>query len=349
MARPIRNPPNPWATAEVEWLGEPPPARLEVFEERARSVLTANDSPDLALRWSVNPYRGCHHGCSYCYARRSHQYLGFGAGTDFERRIVVKVNAPEALDRELARRDLGGEPVVFSGNTDCYQPLEASYRLTRRCLAVCAARGAAVAVITKSALVRRDVDLLAALAARGLASVCLSIPVADEEVARGLEPWAARPALRFETLRELSSAGIPTAVSLAPQIPALTDHEIPRVLELARAAGATRCFMTLVRLSGEVLPVFEERLHEAFPARATRVLGAIREVRGGELNDSRYGQRLRGAGPRWDAIEALFRLHARRLGFAVGEGVTDRPTGPTHTRGRQGALFDGSCPASTGE
>lgn len=340
MARPVRNPPNPWATTEVEWLGEPPPARLEVFEERARSVLTQNDSPDLALRWSVNPYRGCHHGCAYCYARRSHQYLGFGAGTDFERRIVVKVNAPEVLARELARRDLGGEPVVFSGNTDCYQPLEASYRLTRRCLEACAERNAAAAVITKSALVRRDLDLLAALAERGLVSVCLSIPVADEAIARGLEPWAAPPELRFETLRALSASGIPTAVSLAPQIPGLTDHDIPRVLERARAAGATRCFMTMVRLSGEVLPVFEERLREAFPGRAARVLGAIREVRGGALNEARYGARLRGEGPRWEAIEGLFRLHARRLGYAVGEEVSQRPPGPPRPGPRQASLFE---------
>jgi DNA repair photolyase len=349
MARLVSNPPNPWASAEVEWLGEPPSARLEVYEERARSILTANDSPDLALRWSVNPYRGCHHGCAYCFARRSHQYLGFGAGTDFERRIVVKVNAPDLLDRALARRDLEGEPLVFSGNTDAYQPLEASYRLTRRCLEVCLRHGAAVAVITKSALVRRDADLLARLAERGRATVCLSIPVADDEIARRLEPWAARPTLRFETLRVLSAAGIPTAVSLAPQIPGLTDHEIPRVLERARAAGATRCFMTMVRLAGEVRPVFEERLREAFPARATRVLGAIREVRGGALNDSRFGRRLKGEGPRWEAVETLFRLHARRLGYAVGEGVAQRPPAAAPDRPRQRALFDGEGTPAGGD
>ncbi len=315
MPRPVSNPPNPWASMHVEWLGEPPPARLEVFEEEARSVVSENDSPDVPFRWSVNPYRGCIHGCAYCYARPGHQYLGWGAGTDFDRKIVVKVNAPSVLARELSRASWRRESITFSGVTDCYQPLEASYGLTRRCLEVCRAHRTPVAIITKGTLIRRDRELLAAMKAESLASVYISIPFLDDATARRIEPFAAAPSQRFETLRLLSEAGIPTGIALAPVIPGLNDSEIPRILDRAKAAGANRAFLVLLRLPAEVRPVFEERLREAFPLRAERVLHAVRDTRAGRWNDPRFGARMEGTGPRWEAVRGLFDLHCRRLGL----------------------------------
>jgi DNA repair photolyase len=318
--RRVSNPPNPWLTSQVEWLEEPPVAELAVYEEEAGSVLTENESPDVGFRFSVNPYRGCWHACAYCYARPSHQYLGFGAGTDFERRIVVKTNAPDALSLELARASWRREEVAFSGNTDCYQPLEASYELTRRCLQVCLARHTPVCVLTKSTLVRRDVDLLAKLARGPGAQVSLTIPFPDESVARALEPGAPSPERRFETLKILSDAGIPTGVSLAPLIPGLNESDVPGILERARDCGATSAFTILLRLPAEVLPVFSERFQEAFPERWKKVENALREMRGGGLNDSRFGERMRGHGARWEAVEQLFQITCRRLGLNGGEG-----------------------------
>jgi DNA repair photolyase len=337
MPRPVSNPPNPWSTTHLSWLGEPPHAELEVFEEEARSVLTENESPDISFRYSVNPYRGCLHGCAYCYARPTHQYLGFGAGTDFDRKIVVKVNAPEALVRDLAKPSFAGGTIAFSGNTDCYQPLEASYGLTRRCLEVCRDSGNTVGVITKGMLVRRDLDILAEMAGRGLASVFVSIPFADDLTARKIEPYASRPSQRFETLRLLSAAGIPAGIAVAPVIPGLNDRDIPALLEEARAAGARSAFMVLLRLPAEVLPVFEERLREEFPLRAEKVLNGIRDVRGGKLNESRFGARMQGTGPRWEAIERLFDLHVNRLGL---NRERRRDPAPARCQVRQATLFD---------
>jgi DNA repair photolyase len=328
MPRPVSNPPNPWATTEVEWLEEPPPARLEVFEEEARSIVSTNDSPDLPFRFSANPYRGCQHGCAYCYARPSHQYLGFGAGTDFETRIVVKTNAAELLREELARaRWRGRERLVLSGVTDCYQPLEASYRLTRAMLGVALEFRQPVTIITKSALVRRDLDLLAKLNARAGASVFLSIPFADAALCRRIEPATASPETRFQTLRALSAAGIPCGVSVSPLIPGLNDAEVPAVLARAAAAGATKAFLTLVRLPAEVEPVFLARLRDACPDRAERVVHAIEEARGGKRNESAFGRRMTGGGARFEAVLELFRIQARLLGLDVGAGV--EPVGPS--------------------
>ena len=315
MIRPASNPPNPWAATRVEWIGEPPPARLEVFEEEAKSVLSENDSPDLNFRYSVNPYRGCVHGCAYCYARPTHQYLGYGAGTDFDRKIVVKVNAPELLRREISRPGWERDTINFSGVTDCYQALEASYRLTRGCLEVTSEAGVPIGVITKSALVRRDLDLLGDMARRGLARAFVSIPFLDDAVGRRIEPWASSVADRFETLRLLRAAGVPAGIGIAPVIPGLNDTHIPGLLERARDAGATSAFIILLRLPAEVLPVFEERLAEAFPDRRQKVWGAIREARGGKVTESRFGKRFHGEGPRWKAIEDLFQIHCRRLGL----------------------------------
>ena len=279
MPRRVSNPPNPWSTTEVEWIGEPPPVEIQVFEEEAKSIVASNDSPDVPFRWSVNPYRGCQHACAYCYARNTHQYLGFGAGTDFDSKIVVKRNAPQLLRERLARRGWKGEWIAFSGVTDCYQPLEASYRLTRACLEVCLEFRNPVGVITKSALARRDLDLFEALGRRGGSSVFLSIPFADEATARAIEPWASSPERRFETLGHLSDAGVETGVAIAPVIPGLNESDVPEILTRAREAGATRAFFTLLHLPAEVRPVFEERIRQAFPGRADKVLHGLEEMR----------------------------------------------------------------------
>ncbi len=319
MPRPVSNPPNPWLSQHTEWLDEPPVAELQVFEEEAKSVLAENKSPDLGFRWSLNPYRGCYHACAYCYARPSHQYLGFGAGTDFDRKIVVKVNAPKVLERELAKRSWKRELVVFSGNTDCYQPLEASYVLTRRCLEVMLAHRNPIGMITKGALVRRDIDVLAKLAQRTLVNVSITIPFATDEIGRKLEPGASSPSKRFETLRALSEAGIPTGIAIAPMIPGLNESDIPELLERAKEAGATSAFMTLLRLSAEVLPVFRERLNETMPERAKKIESAIRDMRAGQMNDSSFGARMSGSGARWEMVERLFDVQCKRLGLDARE------------------------------
>jgi DNA repair photolyase len=338
MPRPVANPPNPWLSTHVEYLEGVPDARLEVYEEEARSVLSSNDSPDLPYSHSVNPYRGCYHGCAYCYARPTHEYLGWGAGTDFERKLVVKVNAPELLRAAFDAKGWRGDTVVFSGVTDCYQPLEAAYGLTRRCLAVCADYRNPAAVITKGALVARDADLLARVHAEARAQVTVSIPFADDEGGRRLEPFASPVTKRFRTIAALAAAGVPTAVGVAPVIPGLNDSQIPAILARAREAGATRAFMSMLRLPGSVLPVFAERLHAAAPLRAGAVLSAIRDVRGGAMYRGGFGERMRGQGARWQAIEQLFDAHARRLGFTA-----DRDAPPAHPFRRpsaQRSLFD---------
>jgi len=327
----VSNPPNPWASAHVEWLEEAPPVALEVYEEEARSIIATNDSPDVGFDFSVNPYRGCQHACAYCYARPTHQVLDLGAGTDFDSKIVVKVNAPELLRRELAGRRWarGRETIVFSGVTDCYQPLEASYELTRSCLEVCDEFRHPIAVITKGALVRRDAELLARMSRRGGAHVGISIPFANDEDGRKIEPLASSVSTRFETVRRLADAGIPVGVAIAPLIPGLNDFQVPEILARAREAGASSAFLVLLRLPAEVAPVFEERLRASFPERADKVLGALREMRGGVLYRSDFGSRMRGEGPRWEAVLQLFRLQCRRLGLESderrGAGPEQRP------------------------
>lgn len=323
--RPIQNPPNPWLSADVEWL-EPTPARLEVYEDATREILSRNDSPDIPFTWSLNPYRGCGHACAYCYARPTHEYLGFGAGTDFETRIAVKPRAAELLRAAFDRPSWRGEVVAFSGVTDCYQPLEASWRLTRACLEVCLEYRNPVSIVTKAPLVERDLDVLSRLAREASASVTLSIPFFDEAHARALEPGAATPRRRIETLRRLAAAGIPCGVLLAPVVPGLGDEDIPRVLEAARSAGASRAGWLLLKLPGSTKQVFEERLRAALPERAERVLHRIRETRGGALDDRRFGLRMRGEGPYAQAIDDLFRAAARRLGFDDARRGDDGPS-----------------------
>jgi DNA repair photolyase len=341
MPRPIDNPPNPWSSTHVEYLEEPPNATLSIYEEQARSVISENDSPDIGFRYSLNPYRGCLHACAYCYARPTHQYLGFGAGSDFDRKIVIKKNAPEVLRKELMRPSWQGELIVFSGNTDCYQPIEASYSLTRQCLEVCLDFRQPIGVITKSALIRRDVDLLAEIARRARCTVNMSVAFARDEVARKMEPYASRPSHRFEVLRRLADAGVSTGVIVAPIIPGLNDTDIPELLERARDAGAKRAGMTMLRLPAEVLPVFDARLEEAFPERAQKVRNAVREMRGGKMNLSEFGARMTGQGARWGAIESLFAVHCKRLGLNRDDMAREDPGPSTFRRPtKQGTLFD---------
>ncbi len=313
--RRVDNPPNPYISRETEWLEPPPVARLEVYEDSSRSILSTNDSPDLPFKWSVNPYRGCQHACSYCYARRTHEYLGFGAGTDFDTKLVVKQDAPQLLRAAFESPKWKGESVMFSGVTDCYQPLEAAYRITRQCLEVCVEFGNPAAVVTKGFLVVRDADLLARLNEKAAAHVWISIPFADASVCKLFEPQAPPPERRFEAVRRLREAGVPVGVFVSPVIPGLTDHEIPAILEQAAEAGAQFASFTALRLPGSVADVFIRRLRTAMPLRADRVLNRLRDIHGGKLNDSRFGHRMRGEGAYWETVRKLFAISKKRFGL----------------------------------
>lgn len=311
----LDNPPNPYESTHHEWLEPPPPVQMEVYEEQARSILSENDSPDVGFRWSVNPYRGCQHGCVYCYARPTHEYLGFGAGTDFETRIVVKTNAAERLDEEFRQPGWTGELVAMSGVTDCYQPLEAVYGLTRRCLEVCLTFRNPVGVVTKSFLVCRDIDVLSDLSRVTSVSVMFSIPFRDAETARKIEPGAPTPERRFEAMRRLADAGIPVGIIVAPIIPGLNDNDVPELLARAADCGAQTAGHIALRLPGSVEAVFFSRIRDVFPLRAQRIENRIREIRGGRLYDARFGHRMHGTGTYWMSVEELFDLSARRHGL----------------------------------
>ena len=235
----VSNPPNPWQVSTVDYLGEPPDTGLIVYEDHTKEILSKNDSPDVPFTWSVNPYRGCFHGCAYCYARPTHEYLGFGAGTDFERKIVVKPHAGALLRDTFERKSWKGENIVFSGVTDCYQPLEASYGLTRACLEVCLDYRNPVGIITKSPLVERDIPLLVELGKVATVHVCVSIPFWNESNARKIEPYVTTPVRRMKTVERLAKAGISVTVMVAPIIPGLNDEDIPDILSAAKDAGAT--------------------------------------------------------------------------------------------------------------
>src|SRR5213593_2853450 len=313
--RHVVNPPNPWLNYSVEWIGEPPPAKIEVFEEtETRSIISHNDSPDVAFDYSINCYRGCVHGCTYCFSRPTHEYLGYGAGTDFERKIVVKMHAPELLRHELMRPSWKGDEIVFSFTSDPYIPLESNYKLTRRCLEVCAEFRNPVGIVTKSALIRRDVDVLQRLATDASVTVFFSIPFADYDIARAVEPFAPSPNARFEAMRTLADSGIEVGIGIAPTIPGLTT-DIPELLQRAKGCGATKAFVNMLRLPGSVAPYFEQRLREKLPTKADRVLNRIRDARGGKLNSSVFGERMRGKGEYWSAQERLFEVYCKRLGF----------------------------------
>lgn len=341
MPRRVSNPPNPWAGPHVEYIGAPPAAALEVYEETAKSIVTRNESDDVPFTYGVNPYRGCQHACAYCYARAGHRYLDWGVGTDFDTKLVAKVNAPELLEVHLRKRSWTGDWLAFSGVTDPYQPLEASYGLTRSCLEVCHRYQNPVGIITKGALVRRDAELLGELARSAGAHVHLSIPFADEQTCRAVEPSAPSPRTRFEALRVLADAGVPVGVAVAPVLPGLNDSHIPEILERAAAAGASSAFMLLGRLSSEVRPVFEERLHGALPGKAARVLSGLDDARAGQSAEERssFGGRMRGSGPRWETIEQLFALHCRRHGLRLDREEVLAVVAPRRRRSTQGELF----------
>ena len=311
----IWNPPNPYLTEARELLGEPSAAELEVYEDQSQSILSHNDSPDIGFRWSVNPYRGCFHACAYCYARPTHEYFGLGAGTDFERKIFVKRRAPQLLEQAFRKRAWRGETIVLSGVTDCYQPLEAAWRLTRGCLEVCLAFRNPVGIITKSLLIRRDAELLAGLAREARVSVSLSIPFLDEEITRVIEPGAPTIRRRFETMEILAKAGVPVGIGVAPIIPGLNDTDIPGLLQEAKRRGAVFAFSTLLRLPGSVKAVFFHRLKTQLPLRAARIEQRIRETRDGALYDNRFGHRHHGQGAYWDVIEQTWAIWTRCAGF----------------------------------
>lgn len=343
--RPASNPPNPFLSAHAEWLDAPPAATLQVYEEDARSILSENESPDLPFRWSLNPYRGCHHACAYCYARPYHEYLGFGAGTDFDTRICVKRNAASLLEKTLAARAWRRERIAFSGVTDCYQPLEAVYGLTRACLEVCATHRNPVSIVTKAMLIIRDIDVLSRLERVSSARVYFSVTFADDDLARKIEPGAPPPSRRFQAMKELDAAGIPVGVMLAPIIPGLNDRDIPVLLERAALCGARAGAFMPLRLPGSVAAVFLERLRAALPDHAGRVEARIADMRGGELHDGRFCARMTGVGAYWQSVEALFAQAARRCGLntAAGEAPRSEPSERTISapaRARQLPLFD---------
>jgi DNA repair photolyase len=323
--RPVSNPPNPWHSTDVEYLEEIPEARFVVFEDHTREILSTNDSPDIHFSYSVNPYRGCQHACAYCYARPTHEYLGFGAGTDFDRKITIKPRAAELLRVAFDRPKWQGELVVFSGVTDCYQPLEASYHLTRGCLEVCLEYKNPVGIITKGPLVERDAELLAALHREAGAHVTVSIPIWDPATARAIEPVVTTPQRRIRIIERLAKAGVPVGVNVAPIIPGVGEAGMVKILEAAAAAGATWAGMVYLRLPGSVKQVFEERITEALPLRAEAILKKVRRARGGALYDSRFGDRMRGHGEEAGTAQALFSATVRRLGLDRGEGP-ERPS-----------------------
>jgi DNA repair photolyase len=337
----VENPPNPWLSTSVEWIGEPPEAKLEVFEETAtRSIITHNESPDVGFEYSINCYRGCTHACSYCFSRPTHEYLGFGAGTDFERKFVVKVKAAELLRRELMKPSWKGDEIVFSFTSDPYVPLEAHYKLTRKCLEVCLEFRNPISIVTKSALVRRDLDILLELHKEAAASVFFTIPFRDHETARALEPYAPTPNARFKAMEELAAAGIPVGIGVAPIILSLNDSHIPDLLKRARAVGAQYAFMTLLRLPGSVAPYFEQKLRERLPTKAERVLNRLREARQGRLNSSAFGERMRGHSEQWRIVERMFKLHCDRLGFNKQMMEEEAHASTFRRPSTQGILFD---------
>lgn len=312
------NPTNRFETIAVERDPEVPgPDHVEtsLLRDTSRSLITRNDSPDVGFEVSINPYRGCEHGCVYCYARPFHEYLGFSAGLDFESRILVKEDAPEILRKELSSPRWKPQTLAMSGVTDCYQPVERKLEITRRCLEVLAEFRNPVGVITKNELVTRDIDHLSVLAEHGAVAVYLSITTLESEVARKMEPRASHPRDRLKAIEKLAAAGIPVGVMVAPVVPAITDHEMPKILEAAASAGATSAGYVVLRLPGAVTGLFEDWLERHFPDRKEKVLNRLRDLRGGKLYDPRFGSRMRGEGLFADQIRATFETFKRRYGL----------------------------------
>jgi len=294
---------------------EEPLPHTQFLPDRSLTAIAWNDSPDIGFRASLNPYRGCEHGCIYCYARPTHEYLGFSSGLDFETRIMVKERAPELLRAELASANWEPQTIALSGVTDCYQPVERKLELTRRCLAVLAEFRNPVGIVTKNRLVIRDLDLLQELARYHAAVVFISLTTLTPELRRVMEPRTSPPAARLATIRDLAKAGIPVGVMTAPMIPGLNDHELPQLLAAAADAGARFAGYVTLRLPHQNKALFEQWLGEHFPARKDKVIAGIRAVRAGELNDPKFGARMRGSGRRADQIEQLFEVGCRKAGL----------------------------------
>jgi DNA repair photolyase len=328
----LSNPPGRFERAQVEsvddgWYQDEVPDSIETTLEpdRAREVISTNDSPDVPFEQSINPYRGCSHACSYCYARPSHAYMGLSPGIDFETRLFYKQDAARVLEEQLARPAYVCKSITLGANTDPYQPIEKRMRVTRSILEVLARTRHPVAIITKSALVLRDLDLLSDMARDQLASVAVSITTLDSDLKRAMEPRAASPHARLRTLAALNEAGIPTAVMAAPVIPALTDHELEAILEAAVQCGTRRAGYVLLRLPYEIKDLFREWLEAHYPQRAAHVMSLVRDMRGGRDNDPRFGHRMRGTGPYAELLSRRFRLACSRL------GLNSTPSDPLRT------------------
>ena len=314
------NPENRFESTHIEYdldeeTGEKPGRETKLYADETKNIISTNNSPDIPFGASINPYRGCEHGCIYCYARPTHEFLGFSAGLDFESRIMVKYNAPEKLRKKMRSPNWDPETIVMSGVTDPYQPIERKLQITRGCLQVLAECRNPVSIITKNYLVTRDIDYLKELAAHRAARVTLSVTTLDRDLARAMEPRTSQPGRRLQAIEKLADAGIPVGVNVAPIIPGLTDHECVKILEAARDAGATHAGYTIVRLPYGVKDLFADWLEQHFPDRRKKVLNKIRDMRGGELNDSTFGKRFRGEGNFAKQIKDLFSVHCKRLGF----------------------------------
>jgi len=296
-------------------LEELPPFKTEVQVEKPRTIITRNESPDISFDRSINPYRGCEHGCVYCFARPTHAFMGLSPGLDFESKLFAKPDAARMLDKELSKAGYQPRTIAIGTNTDPYQPIEKQYRIMREILEVLEARGHPVGIVTKSALVTRDIDILSRMAERGLAKVALSVTTLDRMLARTMEPRASTPTKRLEAIRQLSDAGIPTSVMVAPIIPGLTDPEMERILDSARAAGAREAGYVVLRLPLEVAPIFKDWLLRHYPDRYRHVMSLIRSMRDGKDYDSEWGKRMKGAGPYAWQIGRRFEITAKRLGL----------------------------------
>jgi DNA repair photolyase len=326
MDTPIRgrgsadNPPNRFELIRYEpfedgGCDERPAPATQFLRDATKSIIATNDSPDVPFKASINPYRGCEHGCIYCYARPYHEYLGFSIGLDFETKIMVKEDAPRLLRKALNAPSWEPQPLGISGVTDAYQPIERRLELTRQCLEVLAEFRNPVHVVTKNRLVTRDIDVLQRLASFNGAAVIVAVTTLDAELARVMEPRATAPQGRLAALRELSEAGIPTMVLIAPVIPGLTDHEMPAILSAARAAGALGAGYTMVRLPHGLPDLFTRWLEQHFPDRKEKILSRIRDLHGGELNDPRFGKRMRGEGLIAETVKQMFTVSKKKLGF----------------------------------
>ncbi|MBP1859477.1 PA0069 family radical SAM protein [Rhizobium herbae] len=300
-------------------LEELPAFKTEVQIEKPRSIISRNDSPDIPFDRSVNPYRGCEHGCIYCFARPTHAYMGLSAGLDFEAKLFAKPDAAKLLERELAKPGYKVRPIAIGTNTDPYQPIEKEWRIMRQILEVLKAADHPVMIVTKSAMVMRDIDILAPMAEKGLAKVGLSVTTLNRKLARLMEPRASTPSKRLEAIKALSEAGIPATVMMAPVIPALNDHEIERVLDAGKTAGATQASYVLLRLPLEVSPLFRDWLLRNYPDRYRHVMSLVRSMRGGKDYDAEFGKRMKGAGPYAWQIGRRFELAAKRLELNVGK------------------------------